>query len=444
MKLPSAPTSAAADTDTDTATDTVALPATGSSGRLSRPVWIGGAAVAGVLAIGGFMLAADKPTAPAVAAGATPASVRPALTVTVTAPRRETLPLAVAANGGLFAWQEASVGAEAQGMRLAEVRVNVGDVVRRGQVLAVFDAAMVQADQAQGRAAVAEADALLAEATANGDRARDLGPKGVISAQQVSQLLTAERTAAARVQAQRAALQVLALRVAQAQVLAPDDGVISARGATVGAVVPAGQELFRLIRQGRLEWRAEVAGTDLAALKPGQAVRVVPAGGAAIAGRLRMVGPTVDAGTRNGLVYVDLPAAAAATGARAGMFARGEFDVGQAEALTVPAGAVLLRDGYSYVFTVDAQQRVSQVKVTVGRRVGERVEITSGLQAQARVVAEGAGFLGDGDTVRVVDAPVPSSLPSSLPASLPASAPVLVPASTPDGPLRPGAVAAKS
>ncbi len=435
MKLPSAPTSAATDTEP------AVLPATGSSGRFSRPVWIGGAAVVGVLAIAAFMLIDDKSAAPAVAAeGAAPAGARPALTVTVTAPRRETLPLAVAANGGLFAWQEASVGAEAQGMRLAEVRVNVGDVVRRGQVLAVFDAAMVKADQAQGRAAVAEAEALLAEATANADRARDLGPKGVISAQQVSQLLTAERTAAARVQAQRAALQVLALRVAQAQVLAPDDGVISARGATVGAVVPAGQELFRLIRQGRLEWRAEVAGTDLAALKPGQAVRVVPAGGAAIAGRLRMVGPTVDAGTRNGLVYVDLPAATAATGARAGMFARGEFDVGQAEALTVPAGAVLLRDGYSYVFTVDAQQRVSQVKVTVGRRVGERVEITSGLQAQARVVAEGAGFLGDGDTVRVVDAPLPVPVPSTVPAS----APVLVPASTPAGPSRPSAVAAKS
>ena len=58
------------------------------------------------------------------------------------------------------------------------------------------------------------------------------------------------------------------LRLRQTRVLAPDNGVISARSATVGAVLPAGQELFRLIRQGRLEWRAEVAAADLARLKP--------------------------------------------------------------------------------------------------------------------------------------------------------------------------------
>jgi RND family efflux transporter MFP subunit len=336
---------------------------------------------------------------------------RPALTVNVTQPQTTVLGSSIGANGSIAAWQEASVGTEANGLRLAEVRVNVGDVVKRGQVLATFAADSIQADLAQTKAALAEADATLAEAAANAQRARELQTTGALSAQQINQYLTAERTAQARVEAQRAAAQVQQLRVRQTQVLAPDNGVISARSATVGAVLPAGQELFRLIRQGRLEWRAEVAASDLMKLKPGMPVSVTPAGGEPLAGKLRMVAPTVDAATRNGLVYVDLPQPGVA---RAGMFARGDFQLGSGEALTLPQTAVLLRDGFSYVLRVGADGKVAQTKVGVGRRSGDRIEITSGLDRNARVVLSGGGFLNDGDVVRVVDVAPPAAKPAPL------------------------------
>jgi multidrug efflux pump subunit AcrA (membrane-fusion protein) len=115
-----------------------------------------------------------------------------------------------------------------------------------------------------------------------------------------------------------------------------------------------------------------------------------------------MLAPTVDAATRNGLVYVDLPQPGSA---RAGMFASGEFEVGSSAATTLPQSAVLLRDGFSYVFQIGADNKVQQMKVEVGRRLGERIEIISGLSADAGVVASGAGFLGDGDTVRLVETP---------------------------------------
>lgn len=366
------------------------------------PTWTWAAAVlllAGGAATALVVRAADGRAAEAAA----PAPAKPALSVAIATPERVALPTTVAATGNVAAWQEAVIGSEANGWRLAEVRVNVGDRVRRGQVLATFAAALPQADLAAVRAQVAEAEALLADARANAERARGLAASGALSAQQINQYLTAESTAAARLEALRAAAKVQELRLAQAQVLAPDDGVISSRSATVGAVVGAGQELFRLIRGGRLEWRAEVAADDLAKLAPGQRVRVQPAGGDAVEGRVRMVGPTVDAATRNGLVYVDLPRPGAA---RAGMFARGEFELGSTPALTLPAGAVLLRDGFAWVFKVGADGRVEQAKVTVGRRSGERVEITGGLDAAARVVASGGSFLADGDLVRVVEAPV--------------------------------------
>lgn len=335
-----------------------------------------------------------KPAAPA----------KPALTVTVTQPQAGNLPLKISANGNIAAWQEASVGTEANGLRLAEVRANVGDVVKKGQVLAVFAADTVRADVAQAKAAVAEAEATLAEAAANAQRARDLQPAGALSGQQINNYLTTERTAQARLEAVRAAARVQELRLKQTQVVAPDHGIISSRSATVGAVLPAGQELFRLIRQGRLEWRAEVPSSELARVKVGQPATVSASSGAApVAGKVRMVAPTVDAQTRNGIVYVDL---GATREVKAGMYARGEFDIGNSNALTLPQTAVVLRDGFSYVLKVGADSKVTQAKVGVGRRVGDRIEITSGLDASAKVVAAGGGFLSDGDTVKVVEAPV--------------------------------------
>ncbi len=336
---------------------------------------------------------------PAWPQASTPAA-KPTLSVNLVAPQAAEWPLRLAANGNIAAWQEAVIGAEAAGLRLTEVLVNVGDTVRKGQPLARLNSETLAADVAQTQAALAEARAAAEEAQANGNRARELGPTGVISAQLIQQWLTAEKTAAARVEALKARLAADRLRLSQTRVLAPDHGVVSARIATIGAVVQPGQELFRIIRGGRVAWRAEVNAADLARLKPGARAQVTPAGGRTIQGRVRVIAPSVDASTRNGLVYVDLPVPG---DARAGMFASGEFEIGAAKALTLPQGAVVLRDGFSYVLRVDAASKVIMTKVEVGRRVGERIEIVAGLDSQARVVAAGGGFLSDGDTVRVVD-----------------------------------------
>ena len=367
--------------------------------RLPLAMALAGAAL-GAAVLGLVVQAADDKKADPAAAAASPAKA--ALSVTVTTPQTIGLPLRVSANGNIAAWQEASIGTEANGLRLAEVRVGVGDVVKRGQVLAVFAPDTIQADLNQTRATVAEAEANLAEASANAQRARELATTGALSAQLINQYVTAERTAKARLDAMRAAAKVQELRLRQTQVLAPDSGVISSRNATVGAVLPAGQELFRLIRQGRLEWRAEVPSIDLARIKPGMPVTVVAPSGSQIVGKVRMVGPTVDDKTRNGLVYVDLLSAGEA---RHGMFARGDFEIGSGLAMTLPQSAVQLRDGFSYVMRVGSDGRVAETKVAIGRRVGDKVEITSGLDASAKVVESGGAFLADGDAVRVVEAP---------------------------------------
>ena len=326
-------------------------------------------------------------------------AAKAALSVTVTKPQLGDWPQTLPATGSIAAWQEAVIGAEQGGLRLVEVRVNVGDRVKRGQVLARMQGETLGAEVAQTRANVAEAAAVVAEAQANAERARQLQATGAISAQQINQYLTAEQTARARAQALRARLQADELRLAQTRIVAPDNGVISARLATEGQVVQPGQELFRLIRQERLEWRAEVSARELVRLKPGMKAQVTTAYGAKVAGRVRTVAPTVDVQTRNGLVYVDL---AGKSDAKAGMFVRGSFELGRSRGMTLPQSAVLLREGFSYVFGVGGDNRVRQLKVTVGQRMGDRVQILSGLSPNARVVAGGGGFLSDGDVVRIV------------------------------------------
>jgi RND family efflux transporter MFP subunit len=327
--------------------------------------------------------------------------------------------LRLAANGNIAAWQEASVGSESGGLKLQEVRANVGDVVKRDQVLAVFATESVQADLALARANLTEAQAQAVDAAANAERAHTLQASGALSAQQISQYSTADLSAKARVQSAQASLQLQELRLKHTQVLAPDSGVISARSATVGAVLGAGTELFRLIRQGRLEWRAEVTAAELGRIKLGTPVQITSASGSTVPGKVRMVAPTVDAQTRNALVYVDLNATPANGAVKAGMFARGEFALGHSAALTVPQQAVVVRDGFNFVFSVGKDNKVAQQKVEVGRRVGDQVEILKGLDANATIAVAGAGFLNDGDTVRIAPA---ATTAASASASAPAPA----------------------
>lgn len=368
-------------------------------------------AMLAMVAGGAALLVAASPGVAQEAPAAT--APRPALTVTLTRPVRGPLAEHLPANGNVAAWQEAIVGAEVGGLRLAEVRVDVGDTVRAGEVLAVFDPETVEADVAQARASLAEARAALAEAKANAERAEALSGSGAMSRQQIQQYATAAQTAQARVQAAQALLDAQRLRLARSRVLAPDDGVVSARSATVGSVVSSGTELFRMVRKGRLEWRAEVTSRDLPRLRPGTRAIVTAPGGAQVEGTVRVLAPTVDPVTRNALVYVNLPAH---PDIRAGMFASGDFLLGEHEALMVPLSAVVVRDGFSHVFELVDGSRVAMRRVRTGQRAGNSVEIVEGLAPEARIVRQGGAFLNDGDVVRVVgDAPARGTAASGQP-----------------------------
>ncbi len=329
-------------------------------------------------------------------------SVTPALTVTAIKPQLANFPQQLSANGNIAAWQEAIIGSETNGLRLMNVLVNVGDVVKKGQLLADFATETIDADFMQTKATLLEAEATGREAINNADRARTLQNTGAMSNQQIEQYTTAAETAKARIEVAKAAMNTQQIRLKQTRIYAPDSGIISARNATVGAVVSVGTELFRLIRQSRLEWRAEVISSDLSKIKIGMPANIIAADGSHLIGKVRKVSPMVDTQTRNTIVYVDLPASSV----KAGMFAKGDFALGQSTTLSIPQQALVLRDGFNYVFVLKnnkgQQAKVGQLKVQTGKRVGNLVEIVSGLTANQSIVASGGAFLSDNDTVKVV------------------------------------------
>jgi HlyD family secretion protein len=322
------------------------------------------------------------------------------LTVTTVKPKKEQWSLNQSANGGLYAWQEAIIAAETSGLRITKLFVDVGDEVKRGQKLAQLSNDLIKAELAQKHALVAQAKAELAEAEANAKRAIEAKGSNAFSEQQTTQYLIARDKAKAGLAAAEAQLKAQKIRLQQTNIVAVDDGVISSRSANLGAVVQTGTELFRLVRQNRLEWRAELMAEQLVPIQPGQEVYINLDNGEAIKGTVRVKSPTIDPNTRKAYVYVDLPVSGSI---RPGMFVRGEILLGQKEALTVPESALVMRDGYSYVFELDANRRAMQRKVVTGRRSNRRVEILDGLDPNAVVVATGGAFLNSGDTVLIAE-----------------------------------------
>lgn len=355
-------------------------------------------AAAGLVAIAILLVFVLKPKGPS-PAGDGPGTPASALTVELVAPESRTWPQELHANGAVAAWEEIVVSSETGGLRVAELLVNVGQRVAKGQLLARLADDTVRAEVAKQEALVAQAEASLSKATGDLKRALSVDVAGAIAPQKVDEYKATEASSRAALASARADLQSARLKLAQTRIVAPDAGVVATKSGVVGNVASSGTELYRLIRQGRIEWRAELDARQLAQVRPGQSAQVVLPGGQAATGKVRLVSPTLSTTTGRGTAYVSLMADSPA---KVGVFASGAIELQQAPALTLPEAAVVLRDGRSYVYTVGTDGKAASRPVTTGRRQGDRVEVVSGLDAGARVVAKGGAFLSDGAQVTVL------------------------------------------
>jgi HlyD family secretion protein len=390
----------------------------------------------GVLSLGAFALytsTSNKPKeSPPVSAP------RPSLTVTVQPASSRSFPKTLSVSGSLAAWDELPIAAEASGLRIENIYVDEGDRVRKGQVLATLNDRLLKAQVSQSearvskaksgirqqQAAIREAEALKIEADRNFKRYDNLVREGAISQQEAQSRGTSAATTQARVDsarqnlavaqsdlmAARADLEEFKARMLQTRILAPDNGFISKRQAKLGSVTSgaatSSSALFTMVRDGRIELNAEVSELDLPGIRSGQAVSITSDADPSrrYTGRVREIAPIVDAQTRIGLVRISLPPNPEL---RPGMFVRGALSLGSAPALVVPETALLFKESKPFVFVLKGEPRQNSTaqavarSIQTGARTGGFVEVRSGLRAGEQIILSGAGYLKDGDTVRI-------------------------------------------
>ncbi|MDQ0512091.1 RND family efflux transporter MFP subunit [Angulomicrobium amanitiforme] len=330
--------------------------------------------------------------------GAQEQNETPALTVAVVKPVERQWPETVPASGWLKPWHEAMVASEISGLRITDVLVEVGSVVAKGQVLVRLAQETVRSDLLKEEAARETAKANLTKAKANAERVRKLQGSGALSDEKAVEYLNAEETAIADVKSAEATVEGQRIKIEQTTILAPDDGMITSRSAQLGAVVSSGTELFRLVRQRRVEWQAEVSARYLPRIREGLDAVIAGPGDNRITGHVRLVAPTVSTDTGRAIVYVALPVEARPP---VGLYVTGHIELETTQALSVPQSALVFRDGINYLFTVSNDRRVTRIRVETGRRMAGEVEIVSGLDPSARVVKSGGAFLADKALVRI-------------------------------------------
>ena len=368
----------------------------GSFWRRARWVVAGTLVVAGAIVV---VMLLERPSAPGSGGAAAPAGARDAvMTVTAAELVSTQLTRTLTVNGTIHAWQEVIIAPEVGGNRVAEVFVDVGDKVQRGATLVELSTALLEAEVATKRAVIKQHEAELLNSRAELERGESLRSMNVLSAADYDRLRSAALAAEARLESARADLMTSELRLQFTSVTAPDDGVITSRTVTVGQIAQAGSEMLRLLRNARIEWRGEVPEVRLSELKEGQRATIATPDGLMLAGRIRVVAPTISDTNRTGLVYVDLEADPRV---RPGMFARGEIEIGKGQGYTVPLQSVVSADGYSYVFVLRHDRPVERRRVEPGAVRGDGIEIVSGIHAGEMIVEKGAGFLRDGDVVSV-------------------------------------------
>ena len=372
-------------------------------------------AVIGVVCVSALALVAcqggDKAKS-AKAKKAAPAAVLAAQTVSVAVVSLQSLPRVINASGTISAWEEVPVGAETGGLTAVAVNAEEGQTVRAGQVLVALNDTVLRAQLRQQDAAVASAKATLAEAGAALNRSRELQQKGFLSSASLDSATARQQTAAAQVAAAEAGRGETAARLAQAAIRAPVSGLISRRSVTKCQIVSPGAELFRIVRDSRLELDAEIPESDLLLVKPGMPATIVSEQVGAATGAVRIVTSEVDPKTRIGVARIALNGMG---GFRPGMFARGQIQAGSQPAPTFPSAAVLYRENQPGVFVVDTNNRAHFRRIAVISRTTQTTA-ASGLNPGDRVVVEGAGFLGEGDAVRIAGASAPS-IPAPAPAA---------------------------
>jgi HlyD family secretion protein len=372
----------------------------GTDLSVRRPRWplAVGAGAAAVLGI--ILWLVSRPHAGA-AANDNDATVPPLVTVTI--PAWGDVKASVSLTGLISARNDMPIGNEGDPGRIAEVLVEAGDHVRKGQLLArlnpitadsQLDSAAASLEQDRANAAAAQTEWTRAERDAD-----------LFSTEESDRRRAASLTALAKVKAAEAQLADARNRVAHTRILAPTDGIVLTRTAEVGQIaVPGSTVLFHLARDGQIEMRGQVAEQDLPRLNVGQIAEVHLDGVTrTYTGKIWQIGAIIDPTSRQGTVRIAL--GPAEQDLRSGAFARADIQISSARGAVLPETAVLSDELGTYVLIVGQDNKVARRAVKIAGTRSDGLLVSDGLNGSERIVAIAGAFLRSGETVRVAATP---------------------------------------
>ena len=347
-------------------------------------------------------------------------------------------------NGSLVARETVAVTPQVTGYQITDVKVDVGDRVKAGDVLVIVDKAPLKAklDQADAALAAAKAAAQQAQSQIDGQqasydqaqsilsRAQRLVKSGASTQATLDDARAGVATTGAALQAGRDALASANAQIQQAEatrndaalqldrtdIVATVDGVVATRNADIGQMaMNTSTALFTLIRNGTVEFEGTIIETAIPSIRVGQTATVNPAGFPPRDGKVRLISPNVDPATRLGTIKISV---ADDTGLAIGIYAKAVVETARRDAVTVPLSAVIPGLDGATVQVVQDDGTLRVAKVTTGIVDKGFIEIKDGIGAGTTVVAKSGPFFRDGMQIRPVRQTGENGAPSAQPPSV--------------------------
>ena len=320
------------------------------------------------------------------------------LTVSVARVSVRNMQSGLTASGLLVSREEAGVASELSGYRVAEVLVDEGASVSKGQPLARLDDTLLRAQIDQSKANLAQQQVAAERAEAEAARVDGLDNQGVLSNEAIAERRLAAKSAQAAVAVAKAQLNDLETRETRMVIRAPVGGRVLERTARPGDTSSPGTTLFRIARDQLVELDAEVPEDKLADVHVGDHADVELPSGGSVAGTVRFISPRVDLATKLGRARIALPVR---SDLRPGGFARAHFSQLSRPVPAVPEQAIRYDADGASAMVVGADDRVRRAGVKTGARAGGWVELIEGPPPGSRVALGGSAFVLEVDKVRV-------------------------------------------
>lgn len=287
-------------------------------------------------------------------------------------------------DGVVEAVHSATLSAQTGG-RVLELPFDVNDYVKAGDVVVRFTDVEQQSAQRQARAALSAAQAAASEAEAEFKRISEIFGRRLVSRAQLDQATARRDATRAQLESAQAAVKAASETLDYTVVRAPYSGIVTQRFVEVGETVSPGQPLIAGLSLDRLRLQVRVPQSDVEAIRAnGRAVLLLDDGRRVEAEKVTVF-PYADPATHSFSVRVDLPEAD--TGLSPGMAAKVAFVVGEDERLLLPASSLVKRSEVTAAYVV-GESGLALRQLRLGHRMGDRIEVLSGLSAGERVAAD--------------------------------------------------------